>query len=265
MTGKDNQNPPQTPFASRVPSRRPQSPESLLPLEYPIYEMDTESSRKLDAIAISEYGIPGIVLMENAANALCRHCIDMLTPLTERGVALFCGPGNNGGDGLALARHLRGYEVDLSVHLLCEPGSYTGDALINMQTLQQMGVSISDTPLPQDGSPGLVVDALFGTGLCRPPVGKAAVMINEINSCHEHGTKTLAVDVPSGLDAQTGSPMDPCVRADRTVTFAALKSGFTALDAQSVLGHVVVEDIGVPLELLDRFGIRVCRKTRSSK
>jgi hydroxyethylthiazole kinase-like uncharacterized protein yjeF len=261
MSDKDNENPPPTPFSSREPSQRSEGLETLSPIEYPTFEMDTKSIRKLDSIAVEEFGIPGIALMENASSALNRHCIEMLEPLTNRRVAIFCGPGNNGGDGLGLARHLHGYQIDLSIVLLAAPDSFGSDALINLRAVQRMGLDITVFDAVRGPQPGLVVDALFGTGLSRPPEGKAAAMVAEMNHLREHGARTLAVDIPSGLDAQTGTPMNPCVIADRTVTFAATKSGFSALGAQSVLGQVAVEGIGLPIELLERFGTRLCRTT----
>ncbi len=260
MTGQDNPFPASpTPFASREPTARPRNVDSLAPIAYPMYEMDAQACRQVDSIAIEEFGIAGVVLMENAASALCRHAVEMLDGTSGRRVEIYCGPGNNAGDGFALARHLHNHEIEVALFLLTDPAELTGDAKVNLEIIQHMKLALSlfvgDTN--PDSGPVLVVDAIFGTGLSRPPAGKAAAMIRVINARREGGARVLAVDVPSGLDAQTGEPMAPCVVADRTVTFAALKSGFAALDAQPILGHVVVEDIGVPIEVLKRLGTRM--------
>ena len=259
MTGEDNTNTsPLSPFASREPtSPAPTSPRAAL--GYPIYELSVDRIRELDRAAIEEFSIPGIALMENAARSLVRHALGMLDEMGSDHAMICCGPGNNGGDGLALARHLAGHRARVTIALAHDPGDYKGDARINHRIVERMRLPIV-TPgsLPvQRGV--LIVDALFGTGLARPPGGVYAGLIRWINDSRASGASVLAVDTPSGLDAQTGTPMDPCVIADRTVTLAALKPGFSSLDAQHVLGRVSVESIGVPIELLDRLGTRVQR------
>jgi len=259
MTGPGNpNNAPLSPFASREPASPP-TENAASNLGYPLYELSVRSLRELDRLAIEEFGIPGIVLMENAARALSVHALSMLADLGTDHAVIFCGPGNNGGDGLALARHLANHHARVTVVLAHNPEAFAGDALTNLRVVQRMGLEIVGRAGLPDLGGVLIVDALFGTGLSRPTGGVYAELIRLINSAGGLGSGVLAVDCPSGLDAQSGTPMDPCVLADRTVTLAALKPGFASLGAQHALGHVGVEDIGAPIELLARLGNPVRR------
>ena len=206
--------------------------------------------REIDRRSIEEYHIPGIVLMENAARAVA-DAADAMIARREHAVTIFCGGGNNGGDGFAVARHLhnRGHEVGL--HLLSHPGELQGDALINWQITQAMKIPASTSgPDGIDcGSYDLIIDALFGTGLNKPPRHDAALLIDAINRT---GASVLAIDVPSGLDCDTGEALGPCVRATRTVTFVAEKAGFANPASKEYTGDITVGDIGCPRELIEQ-------------
>lgn len=209
--------------------------------------------REVDRRAIDEYGLPGLVLMENAGHGAALW----LEQLGIRGrVAICCGKGNNAGDGFVIARHLenRGHRVDV---LLCvEPDGLTGDAAVNLRVLQRAGTPLrvltGERGRPQDWTAALagadwIVDALLGTGLSglvRPPF---STVINAINGC---GVKVLAVDLPSGLDCETGLPLGTAVRARYTATFVARKRGFEAPAAAEYVGRVEVIDIGAPRKLV---------------
>jgi NAD(P)H-hydrate epimerase len=210
-------------------------------------------SRELDRRATADYGIPSIVLMENAG----RGCVDVLERLGINGpVVIVCGKGNNAGDGFVIARHLaiRGY--DCRVILLCPADELRGDAAINFEILRKSDAAIylvTDLETLEEFARGAtwLVDALLGTGAVgepRPPFDAAIDWFNA-QPC-----KKLAVDVPSGLDCDTGQPAKHTVRADHTCTFAALKTGFTQPAAKPFLGTVHVCDIGVPRQLLERIG-----------
>ncbi|MCS7032794.1 MAG: NAD(P)H-hydrate epimerase, partial [Phycisphaerae bacterium] len=193
----------------------------------------------------------GIVLMENAARAVAQQAERMLVGVPQPSVVIACGGGNNGGDGLAAARHLhnRGYAV---VIIECWEGDLRGDAATNFDIVSAMklpAVAAHDAQdLLQAGSAALIIDALFGTGLKRPIEGDAAQLIARINSSR---LPVLAVDVPSGLDCDTGLPMGPaCVRAAATVTFVAEKQGFANPVARRFTGEVIVADIGAPPEII---------------
>jgi len=229
----------------------------------PTYEISVENARQLDRLAVEHFGIPSIVLMENAAIALREHALSMLKDARDRSIIIFAGPGNNAGDGFALARHLANHALPPTIVTTHPQSHYAGDAKINLDIITKMNLQIIDAQSFLDQphpAPGLIIDALFGTGLTRPITGTAAELITLINASKEAGAQVLAVDVPSGLNAQTGNPMgESIVIADRTVTFAALKDGFRAIDAQPSLGEVFVADIGVPTELLKSLAHRLHR------
>lgn len=218
----------------------------------PAYVLDRRSVRAVDRAAVEEYGIPGIVLMENAARALAAEALSMLGTAAAGGLVLvICGPGNNGGDGWALARHLHNEGVRPVVVVLGEPKEGS-DAAINCAACRAMRIEeIGPERLDEHRGADLVVDAIFGTGLDRPPAGRAVDVIEWVNAC---GRPVLAVDVPSGLDADTGRPLGTAVRATRTVSFVGLKSGFLTPGAGTYVGDVVIGDIGAPRELTTRFG-----------
>lgn len=225
---------------------------------HPVYELTVDAVRTLDRLAVERFGVPGIVLMENAARNLREHALDLLARARSDETVILCGPGNNGGDGLALARHLSNLGVPVSVVLAGRPEDPGNDAGINLTIAERMGIpSIEPALLPEDpgSTPGLVVDALFGTGLTRPIEGVGAGLIAWATRARSSGALVLAVDVPSGLDAQSGEPLgEACVRADRTVTLAAVKPGLTRLEAQEFVGDLAVADIGAPAILLGELG-----------
>jgi len=221
----------------------------------PEYVIDRAASRAVDRAAFEEYGLPSIVLMENAAVALREEALALLAPGGEgRDVVIVAGGGNNGGDGWALARHLHNAGAAPLVVVLGEPKA-GGDAAINASVCRRMGVRETTAErLSSIERPRLVVDAIFGTGLDRPVTGRAADAIAWIGRA---GAPVLAVDAPSGLDADSGRPLGPCVEAAVTVTFAAVKRGFLEPDARRYVGRVVVADIGIPRALLDRLATRL--------
>ena len=206
--------------------------------------------REIDRRAIEQFHIPGVVLMENAARAVTDAALEMLRGVEDPNVTIICGGGNNGGDGLAVARHLhnRGFTVDIA--LAVNPDTYRNEALANWRIIQAMGLPITpieDADILLRGGVDFLVDALFGTGLATPP--RDSRLIELMN---EYDVPVLAVDVPSGLDCDTGDPLGPtCVRATRTVTFVAEKMGFANPNSRQYLGQVTVGDIGCPRELID--------------
>ena len=187
------------------------------------------------------FGIPGIVLMENAALALLDAALELLTGDGPHRVLVVCGAGNNGGDGWALARHLHNAGVTPIVYATKTPPSES-DAGINCAISRRMEISEATT-LDAVGPIDLIVDGLFGTGLDRPVAGAALACIEWINA---HPAPVLAVDLPSGLDADRGVPLGACVRATSTVTMAGVKSGFLMPGAAEWVGAISVADIGAP-------------------
>ncbi len=214
-----------------------------------------ETMGRIDARAMDEYGIPGVILMENAALQAVRRVRELCPEPGERRIVILCGRGNNGGDGFVMARHLtrRGYRV--STWAAGEIEEYRGDAAVNYQILQRTGVHVRnlavDDPghlLSQLGPEDLVVDALLGTGLSRqvgPPFDRLIAYINQSPA------RVLAVDIPSGISADTGEIMGVAVEADCTVTFALPKRGLLLFPGAAYAGEVAVVDIGIPGELID--------------
>ncbi len=218
--------------------------------------LSREQLRELDRRAIEVWGLPGAVLMENAG----RGTAGLLVALSIHGrVLVCCGKGNNGGDGYVLARHLDNRGVPVRVLLFADPAGLQGDAAVHYRVLARSDVSITvhaGPTVPEDvvrrelAGAEWVVDALFGTGLTgpvRPPFDRVIARINE------SGAKVLAVDLPSGLDCDTGRPLGPTVRALHTATMAAWKRGFPEPEARAWLGQVHLIDIGVPRRLLAEF------------
>jgi NAD(P)H-hydrate epimerase len=212
--------------------------------------------RELDRRAIEDFGVPGMVLMENAG----RGAAELLVSLGIQGrVVICCGKGNNGGDGFVIARHLDIRNVNVRVTLFGKPEELTGDARANYQILTR---ALIPTAIVEERAfsasmfrKGLekadwIVDALFGTGLAGPVRPPFDCIIEQINAS---GKKVLAVDVPSGLDCNTGQPLGATVRAHHTATFVALKSGYHEPSSRDWTGEVHVLSIGAPRVLVREF------------
>ncbi|NOY41792.1 MAG: NAD(P)H-hydrate epimerase [Planctomycetes bacterium] len=230
----------------------------LLCMERP-YSLTRQQSRLIDTIAIDQYGIPGMVLMENAGRGVVDVLLELdptLTQNPEPKIAILCGKGNNGGDGFVIARHLAIRGARPVVLLLASASELRGDALQNYQILTHCGVPIVDLSGESDlgsaldaeaSDAGWLVDALLGTGALGEPRAPLPLVIRWMNG---QNAKRLAIDVPSGLDCDTGQAGSHCVRADHTCTFVASKIGFAMPGAQPYLGQVHIVSIGVPSELI---------------
>lgn len=202
--------------------------------------------KEIDRIAMEDVGIPASVLMENGALACLKHL-----DLSLSYFVIVCGRGNNGGDGFALARHLSCLGKEVDVFYVAEGSPYTDETRINFEILQNIKVSLS--PMRKEDSlwsfsealsdADVVIDALLGTGTSRPITGLYQTVIGLMN---DHARKILSVDVPSGLDADTGAAMGCAVLAEKTVTFQCYKRGFLNYESFRYLGETVVEKIGIP-------------------
>ncbi len=213
--------------------------------------LDRRQSRELDRRAIEEYGIAGIVLMENAG----RGVADVIERLEAGGpIVVCCGKGNNAGDGFVIARHLDIRRYDVRVVLWAEPADLSGDAAANYAILAKTGVPIHRGPNEPAAAARLfagadwIVDALLGTGAQGEPRPPFDAAIDAINAS---GAVVVAVDLPSGLDCDTGRAAAHTVRAAHTCTFNAPKPGFLAPHAGQYIGRVHVLDIGAPRRLLE--------------
>lgn len=197
--------------------------------------------------------------METAGHAVSDAAMGHFALGPRDRVLVVCGTGNNGGDGAVAARFLLNAGIAVTVAMLRPPPGMTRDARANAEILSRMGARILPADpntfryfIPASSRPTLIIDALFGTGLDRPLRPALAVVVEWINAQRDqHGSKVLAVDVPSGLDADTGRPWGDAVRADLTVTFVGPKVGFRARGAKAYLGQVVVADLGIPRRLAD--------------
>jgi NAD(P)H-hydrate epimerase len=201
--------------------------------------------RALDRHTIETLGVPGELLMESAGRAVAEAAL----ALREAGapVAVLCGAGNNGGDGLVAARHLHLLGVPVRAALLVEGSKLRGDAAANWRRAREAGVAF-ETGRWRAPSAGVVVDAVFGTGLARDVEGPAADAIRKLNAARAARVgelRVLAVDVPSGLDADTGQERGVCVQADVTVTLGLPKLGLALEPGRSRAGRIQVARIGI--------------------
>lgn len=227
-----------------------------------VYLVTREACRSIDRLAVSEFAMASIVLMENAARHAADIALEMAEHIDEPRVVIACGPGNNGGDGLAMARHLSNARCEILCVLTHPAGEFRGDAAAQLEIVRRMKIECTND-LQQIAGQGadLVVDAVLGTGLDRQISGTALAAVMEINRARERGSRVLAVDVPTGLDCDRGVALGAAVRANVTVSFVGIKAGFAELSAQEFVGDVVVADIGAPRELVERFGTPIIRPT----
>jgi NAD(P)H-hydrate epimerase len=210
--------------------------------------------RAIDRRAAEEYHVPSIVLMENASRGVADAAERYFLPRPSR-VLILCGGGNNGGDGLAIARHLHNVGHKIVIGLCTDPTKYQGDALINWRIIEAMNLPRLpwEKAFDQLSAPDLIVDAIFGTGLTEAPRPPFAQIVERVTAARR---SILAIDIPSGLDCDFGRPLGPCIRANRTVTFVAPKVGFENPEAKEFTGKVIVAHIGCPREAIDE-AIRV--------
>jgi NAD(P)H-hydrate epimerase len=221
-----------------------------------------EQARQVDRRASEEYGLTGLVLMENAgrgaADVLCQLMAaePPAVPSAGQRIVICCGKGNNAGDGFVMARHLdlRGRAVE--VLLWAEPDELQGDAAINFRIIQKAGLAVETFGNRHDPRPlanrlagaAWIVDALLGTGARGQPRPPLDAVIDQLNAA---AAPKLAIDLPSGLDCDTGEPARHTIRAAQTCTFVAAKQGFFAAGAAQFTGRVHVLDIGAPRKLVE--------------
>jgi len=217
-----------------------------------------EQVRELDRRAIEEFGMPGVILMENAGRGAAAIAAEMLGDPAGRRVAIFCGRGNNGGDGYVVGRHLHNRGARVEFVLACGPDeiSPSSEAGINLAIVRRMGLPVRVADMAESrsdaaalaGAADLIVDALLGTGLAGRVREPYLSIIRLINAADK---PVLSVDIPSGLDADTGNVLGATVRARVTATFVLPKCGFYRQDGPGHTGEVRVVDIGVPRELVE--------------
>ncbi len=215
----------------------------------------------MDQRATEHYGIPSLILMENAGRAVFDVAEQVLGKTETRAIVVVCGPGNNGGDGFAAARHLHIAGESVSVFYFGDRSAAKGDALTNIQIAEKMGLDIDysgdvDNLQSAIDEAGLVIDALLGTGAKGELRPETAEVVGCMNL--RGGSALVAVDIPSGVDADTGVELGPkedpeqaAVSADVTVTFALPKIGLVTYPGAELAGRLVIADIGIPQEALE--------------
>jgi ADP-dependent NAD(P)H-hydrate dehydratase / NAD(P)H-hydrate epimerase len=212
---------------------------------------------RVDWLTSDKYGVPSLTLMENAGRAIAEFMAERYAPLNAHRMVIFCGHGNNGGDGLVAARQLAERGLHPRVVLLADPKSLKGDAAANFARLGNVPVDVaagSDAwRRARESLAGttLLIDALIGTGLSKPLEGFALEVVRDINRSFP-GARVVAVDMPTGISADTGELIGECVRADATVTFTAPKIAHVFSPASERMGEWVVRAIGTPDELLEK-------------
>lgn len=216
----------------------------------------TQQMREIDRLATEEFGIPSLLLMENAGRGIA----EILIAQKAARVLVVCGKGNNGGDGFVTARHLHNRGCRVKVLMLSNWNELKPDAFLNWQIVKSSGISFEMAESSGSlelfgGEPGpydWIVDAVFGTGLTRDveePYRSAIQIINR------SGKPVLAVDVPSGLNSDSGEVMGVCVRASVTAVLGAIKSGLLCGSGPENCGTIYPVDIALPKVLLARFGM----------
>jgi len=218
--------------------------------------LNAAQMREADRRTIQDIGIPSLVLMENACRQAVAAMEAAFADLTERRVAVLCGRGNNGGDGFVVARTLIQRGVDVSVFLIGQVSEVRGDARTNLEVLGRLGltvVEISDSQawelhFSEISDCTLIVDAIFGTGLNAPIAGLLETVVADVNAS---GIPVVAIDLPSGLSADSHEPIGDSIDAAMTVTLAAPKLALVLPPAETRAGDIVIADIGIPSEVID--------------
>jgi NAD(P)H-hydrate epimerase len=228
----------------------------------PIPALTPDQMSRVDRIMVDDFGVEVLQLMEVAGQAVAAWAREHYLGGDARGktVLVLAGSGGNGGDGMVAARFLHSWGAYPAVWLSHEAALLQGAAGHQFRSLLALGLP---TQLPSEWgregprdlpSADLIIDALVGFGLSGPPSGPAARLITAANA---HPAPVLAVDLPSGLDARTGAPYDPCIQADTTLTLALPKTGLLAPAARQVIGELAIADIGIPPEVYARVGVDV--------
>ncbi|MGD2124512.1 MAG: NAD(P)H-hydrate dehydratase [Desulfobacteraceae bacterium] len=207
--------------------------------------------QEMDRLTIEEMGVPGVVLMENAARGATRIFLDHFAPPPNAHVLLLCGRGNNGGDAYVMARYLHNAGLKISVIVLAKLEKISGDALINLEIIRRMGLDVSEVPSRDEWNThrhltldaDYIIDGILGTGLSSPVKGFYGQVIEEVNASRK---PLMAIDIPSGLNADTGQIMGLAVKADLTVTFGFPKLGQLLFPGADLVGRLAKIDIGIP-------------------
>lgn len=220
--------------------------------------VDGEIMKLIDKSAIEDFKIPGIVLMENAALAVVKEIKKQIQNIKEPKIVIAVGKGNNGGDGLAIARHLYLSNIDVNIVFVGNTADIKGDAYTNLNIVKALKIpiiefqNINQIENVIDKS-DIVVDALLGTGLIGSTKGAIKEIIDLINLKSKY---TISVDIPSGVNAQTGYVEQNAIKANKTITFALIKQGLLLYPGTEFVGELILADIGIPKQIINKIDIK---------
>ena len=215
--------------------------------------LTTYQMMEVDRLMIEEYGIALMQMMENAGSHLASLAIQLMKESSaKKNVVVLCGGGNNGGGGMVAARHLHNRGVEVKIGLATKPENLKEIPSRQWNILQSL--KIQSTEIADLARADLIIDALIGYGIRGDPQGEVAEWI--LRAIHS-GAPILALDSPSGLDATSGQPGEPCIRASATLTLALPKVGLLKEPAKSFVGDLYLADIGVPPELYRRLDLQI--------
>ena len=218
--------------------------------------------QEMDRQAIETHGIPGLELMEKAGRGATDVLLYQFAGSIKTGVGIICGKGNNGGDGFVIARYLAERRIDVTVYLLAKANNVKGDAAANLKRLAALKLPVIEIPDEDSFLKikselcrfDLLVDAILGTGLTSDVRGFFKTVINFINDLNRSGIPVFAVDMPSGLNSDTGQPCGACIRAQGTATFALAKIGHYTFPGADYTGKLEIIDIGIPASVVESVG-----------
>lgn len=210
--------------------------------------------KKIDQTARDKFGIPALLLMENAGRAAAHEALSILKRRRSGRISILCGYGNNGGDGFVAARHLLNENMKVDLYLIGRAKPLSPEAKVNFDILKKMGLKVMRIYRSRQAQAlsqkikkcGLAIDAIFGIGLRGRLDIFYQVLFENLNSC---GVPILAIDIPSGLDADTGSVLGSAIKAKYTVTMGLPKKGFRRKNAKKYLGKLTVADISLPKKI----------------
>ena len=217
--------------------------------------------REIDNYAINVLKIPGVILMENAGRSVAKTALEIIKNASHREVAIFCGKGNNGGDGFVTARYLMNWGFSVTIYLCCSEEDLKGDSLVHYRILKEMAcpviiidgmTQLDSFYLELSSKYSLIIDGLLGTGLIGSPKGMVLGLIREIN---KSSVPVLAIDIPSGVNGETGKIEGEGIFASWTVTFGYIKRGLLQDPGEKYAGEVTVEDIAIPPWVSDELEI----------
>lgn len=204
--------------------------------------VSVQKMQELDRRTIEDFGVPSIILMENAGRCVSNVAMEMLKPCAGKKIAIFCGTGNNGGDGFVAARYLSRQGIGMAVYIIGDTSHIKNDPLLNLNILRKTGIVVKEISDARDVKAGLIIDAILGIGVKGQVKEPVRSIIADLN---KNGTQILSVDVPSGLDADTGKVLGSAIKAAKTVTMQFPKKGFYINNGPGHVGEIIVADIGI--------------------